>query len=513
MKSLIHKMNVKKRSFLSETIFLSHIDFMILDTIFRIFLRSLNDADIRRETTKNMRSFDKSLKSFYLLIEEVRITKVELKKFKKKEERVREFQLYKNYANDLLNKSKLITLLFEYVMFNNTNWESSVFFSINHENINYVFSSNNRSSYASKRRFQLRSEVNNYRRSIEKYNKSFINRQIFNQFIFKSLSDRKISSNSYINDEKIWSSANDSLCVKCDEIEFRSNENHQCLLLSTWKRLYLRSIVFENSTQTFFVFYNYEQYDENLKLYDHHIHKMIMFRFKSVEIFSENFRVFISESIVSFFDYSASSYELKFVSLDFFSNFLKNVCVESFYEKDSFKRSHVKDSSQFTQNTLQEDERMSQFSSSKERITKKDKKKAEKKVEMTSLVNMFNETLKSYDKIISIKDVLRKIKIDITWMNFLAWSSVICRELKRVCIKIAKKRFSKSKSIQQQQISSSSNLSNFQWMSIQIVRSQQSQKYFTVEVSQMSVFSSVVQQFIFLQSFQSQSFQNQDQQI
>ena len=63
MKSLIHKMNVKKKSFLSEIILLSYIDFIILDTIFRIFLRDLNDADIRRKITKNMKSFDKSLKS------------------------------------------------------------------------------------------------------------------------------------------------------------------------------------------------------------------------------------------------------------------------------------------------------------------------------------------------------------------------------------------------------------------------------------------------------------------
>ena len=48
-------------------------------------------------------------------------------------------------------------------------------------------------------------------------------------------------------------------------------------------------------------------------------------------------------------------------------------------------------------------------------------------------------------------------------------------------------------------------------MSIQIIRSQQSQDYFTIEIFQMSVLS-VVQQSISLQSFQSQSSQNLDQQ-
>ena len=121
MKSLIHKMSVKKKSFLSETISLSHIDFMILDIIFRIFLRDLNDTDIRREITKDMKSFDKSLRSFYLLIEEIKIIKVELEKFKKEEKKIKEFQLYKNYANDLLDKSKLTALLFEFTLSTDAN--------------------------------------------------------------------------------------------------------------------------------------------------------------------------------------------------------------------------------------------------------------------------------------------------------------------------------------------------------------------------------------------------------
>ena len=180
------------------------------------------------------------------------------------------------------------------------------------------------------------------------------------------------------------------------------------------KKSYLRLIVFENSAQAFFVSYNYKQYDKNLKSYDHHFYKMIISSIKNVETFSENSRIFIFESIVSFFDYSVSNYESKFASLDFSSNFLKDVCVESFYEKNSFKRFHVKDSFRFTQDTLQKNERMSQFSSSEKRITKKDKKRAEKKAEMTLLMSMFNETLKSYDKIISIKNVLKEIKINLT---------------------------------------------------------------------------------------------------
>ena len=174
--------------------------------------------------------------------------------------------------------------------------------------------------------------------------------------------------------------------------------------------------MFENSAQVSFVFYNYEQYDENLKFYDYHLsHRMIRFRSKNVEIFSENFRVFIFEFTVSFFDYAASSYESKSFFLNFSSNFLKSVSnIESFYDEKSSKRSHMNDSSQSIQSIVLQDERMSQFSSSNERIIKKEKKRAEKKTKMTFLVDMFNDIFDTYDKIISIRDVLKEAKMNLT---------------------------------------------------------------------------------------------------
>ena len=199
MKTLIHKMKVKKRFSLSEIISLNHIDLMILNTIFKIFLRRLNDADIRRKITKDMNSSNKFLKSLYLLAEKIKITKAELNKLRKKEKKTKEFQLYKNYANDLLNKSKLTALLFEYTLSDNAITTS------NHEDIINIISFNNRFLHASERRSQSKSETNYYRRSDNRslINKSFMNRQSFNQSVSKSLSDRKISNNSYINDEKV----------------------------------------------------------------------------------------------------------------------------------------------------------------------------------------------------------------------------------------------------------------------------------------------------------------------
>ena len=57
---------------------------MILNIIFKTFFRELNDADIKKKTTKNMSSTNKSLKSLYLLTEKIKIIKAELTKLKKK---------------------------------------------------------------------------------------------------------------------------------------------------------------------------------------------------------------------------------------------------------------------------------------------------------------------------------------------------------------------------------------------------------------------------------------------
>jgi hypothetical protein len=63
-----------------------------------------------------------------------------------------------------------------------------------------------------------------------------------------------------------------------------------------------------------------------------------------------------------------------------------------------------------------------------------------KKVEPQPVVGMFNETLGKYDTPISIRQVLKANKVDISWMDLIAWSPGVCREIKRMCTRVAKKR-------------------------------------------------------------------------
>jgi hypothetical protein len=124
---------------------------------------------------------------------------------------------------------------------------------------------------------------------------------------------------------------------------------------------------------------------------------------------------------------------------------------------------------------------------------------------------MFNETLKKYDISISIRQVLKTNKMNINWMNLIAWSSEICREIKRMWIRVVKKRASKTQSqdvimrYSQQQSDFVSQQANFlsqnffQFMSAQYMQSMISQQQF------QNFQQSIVSDFI-----ESQILQNSD---
>ena len=57
---------------------------------------------------------------------------------------------------------------------------------------------------------------------------------------------------------------------------------------------------------------------------------------------------------------------------------------------------------------------------------------------------MLNDITKTYDRSLSIRQILKRNKIDINFMNWIAGSSVACSKLKRLCIRISKKKTKKS---------------------------------------------------------------------
>ena len=64
---------------------------------------------------------------------------------------------------------------------------------------------------------------------------------------------------------------------------------------------------------------------------------------------------------------------------------------------------------------------------------------------------MLDDTIGAYDKPLSIRHVLKNNKVNMIWMDYLAWSPAACKELKRLCTRVSKKRVPKAKLGQYQQ--------------------------------------------------------------
>jgi hypothetical protein len=99
------------------------------------------------------------------------------------------------------------------------------------------------------------------------------------------------------------------------------------------------------------------------------------------------------------------------------------------------------------------------FSAKEIRSKRKSQKRVDKKMKMQSLVEMLNDITKIYDKSLLVRQILKHNKVDISLMNWIAWSSSACKKLKRLCTRVFKKRVKKQSSILQASILYSSVMS------------------------------------------------------
>lgn len=71
---------------------------------------------------------------------------------------------------------------------------------------------------------------------------------------------------------------------------------------------------------------------------------------------------------------------------------------------------------------------------------KKGAKKGVKKVEPQPVAGIYDDILGKYDTSVSIRQVLKDNKVDISRMDLIAWFPGVCREYKRMCTRVAKRR-------------------------------------------------------------------------
>ena len=165
----------------------------------------------------------------------------------------------------------------------------------------------------------------------------------------------------------------------------------------------------------------YDEFDENVHSYDTSMRSSSQTSFTSS--FSKDIQIMISSSSSSRDSPSANSIVCEIDELSMKNKSISSSAFSSadsksaqiFYDEEfaSNKRSHM--NSQAQQSNSEE----YQFQSQMNRQKRKEIKKIEKRAKLVSLVEMFDDAMRTYDKSISIRKLLKKNKIDISMMNLL----------------------------------------------------------------------------------------------
>ena len=251
----------------------------------------------------------------------------------------------------------------------------------------------------------------------------FSNKNFFYKFIFKKLFAISTFKNSYVNEFKIWASESNAFCVKCEKTD-HIFKNCNDIILLTWKQFYLKNIVFENIFQINFCVVDYEIYDENVFLYEKKFSKKSnQYYFESSFSKTETY-VF---EFVNFVIYEVSSDFLFQNLLIFFKIYLHQS--DSFLWMFSMKKSQNQINDFIWNFSLQNQKKKTYWN--------------KKKTDFQFLMNMFNDATKIYDKSVSVRQILKNNKMNMSLLNFMIWFSKTCREMKRLITKMIKKNFFK----------------------------------------------------------------------
>lgn len=431
---------VKDRS-VARNLFI--LESAILDVIMKTFVRSLLNDEVRKKTIRGLFTAERFLRGLCSLAKNADKFKKEFQKLMKEENKTRELKFYKDMMQRFMPQDKIEAMLINY-------WAKSIFidwmqsnlFDENSHQLKYKRPQTILQSTFVKSMF-LRSSTN-----IEnllpiafiQFKAVFYspqpcwnrvtNKNSFYKSPFKDLSALFTSKNLYINEIKVWTSGTGALCVKYDETRHVTKDCHGPIL-SAWEQSYLRSIVFENSPQVNFCSAGYEAYDENVLSYEDNSSPSTSGNLSQYhsESFFFKFESFTSE-IVNFVTCEiADNIQVKdFILTSFKIASIRSTSVDAFYEEKSSlnKRFHLK----FSAPGLE-----------KEKAKKKEQRQIEiKKTDSILMMSMFNDAIETYDKSISIRQILKDNKVDMSLLDFMTWSPKTCREMKRLAIKIVKKR-------------------------------------------------------------------------
>ena len=314
----------------------------------------------------------------------------------------------------------------------------------------------------------------------------------------KDLPDRSTSKNPYINGSLTWNWGKDgSLCIKCGELG-HMGKNCSSTPLPAWERSYLQMLIFGDNPQANFASVGYGEFDGNIQAYG-----VTAITPSASSSSGATTPSCLTPSVVS--SYCEALPRSSSVSAIGFPYHSENqppprphsVAAEAFYGEGSGpnKRPHIEIEEgpknqeqaqpqqsqafqppnqpfvpppafeqpppwQVPQFTQPQQPSMSQGPpffmqppqaqapmgqpNQAQVLKKKGGKRTARKGEPQPLVGLYDK-LGKYESPISIRQLLMANKVDMSFLDLVAWSPAVCKELKRLCTRIAKKKNPKPK--------------------------------------------------------------------
>ena len=373
-----------------DIISLIQTKFILLNTVIRIFVWRISDRYVQIEAFRHLTKSNRSLRDIYAAAKKTNKNKNVIKKLVDEESKVKKLNYLKSYVLKTIIKTQLDSNLA--FLSSNEHLIFSTHYFLKHSyqknNTRILFISNyaqkqKNSAYKSSQRRNSFDEFSSYNQSIRRSfesadeNSSFQSKSSnFRNKFAEDISDAKTSKNSYINDIRIWNlQANDSICVRCEEIEFRSDEAHNCVHLSIWEQFHLKQIVYDVSAQINYASAEYDEFDENVHSYDTSMRSSS--QISSTSSFSEDIQIMTfsssrDSSSANFIvcEIDELSMKNKSISSDDFSS-ADSKSAQIFYDEEfaSNKRSHM--NSQAQQSNSEEYQFQSQMNRQKRKGIKK----------------------------------------------------------------------------------------------------------------------------------------------
>lgn len=355
----------------------------LLNGILKAFVCGISDSEVRKEAARGLASSEASLKSLYLAVESGNRAQQEIRKLEVEDARVQELQYYRILAREKAQP----------VQHNSSDRETQPTVRNQPRDLGYGN--------------KLKSPVTNTHPPPSK--------QPFE--LPANLPDRTTLRNSYINGTWIWIYKQvGSLYVNCGQCGHTSKACSEPQL-PAWERSYLKEIVFGDPPRSMFASYGAGYFDGDTLPFGFLVASQNSYQNPLGEPLQYQANITNrANSVSAGVCFTTPIQDLPITEVMYGESSGPNMCP------------HIEDTSARTTGRTQG------------RHKKSGKRGEQKQTEVLPLVGMLNETTRVHEKPVSIRELLKSIKVDVSLLDLVAWSPTSYKEVKRLCTYVTKKK-------------------------------------------------------------------------